>query len=112
VNKETNPYSSYLNDSKDDEQEGFGQSFFSKETKGVDGVVKAIHILLQDKLMPKSVVTKLSMIASILNKDKEETQLKINKAQDILNEITEDSNLPSFIKTQIWHLAEMLERIK
>lgn len=81
-----------------------------QERAGIDGATKAAKQLLEDKLLPKSVVTKLGLILSILQSDEEE-QLKINKAQDILNDITEDSNLPAFVKTQIWNLAGLLETV-
>ena len=96
----------------DDNNELFGKGNAADEAKGgLDGIKKAINNLLSDKLMPKSVVTKLTSVIEILGNEKEELQLRINKVQDILNEITEDSNLPAFIKTSVWNLAGMLETL-
>ncbi|MFA6089058.1 MAG: UPF0147 family protein [Candidatus Woesearchaeota archaeon] len=96
----------------DDNNELFGKGITSDDAKdGLDGIKKTIGALLQDKLMPKSVITKLSSVREILGNDKEELQLRINKVQDILNEITDDSNLPAFIKTSVWNLAGMLETL-
>lgn len=96
-------------DGKDDEE------MFNPHVGGdehdLGSVIKAINNLLTDKLIPKSVVIKLDNISKILSNKEEDIPLKINKAQDILNEITEDSNLPSFVKTQIWNLASLLEKV-
>ena len=105
-------YGNYFKDSNKEEEDPFKQIYLSKDAKNADGVIKAINALLQDRLLPKSVITKLTSVVKILKNEDEELQLRLNKTQEILNQITEDSNLPSFVKTQIWHLAEMLERIE
>ena len=96
-------------DDKEEDNALFGSSS-SQEAAGIEGATKATKGLLEDKLLPKSVIVKLNQVLEILQ-SKEEEQLKINKAQDILNEITEDSNLPAFVKTQIWNLAGLLETV-
>lgn len=101
----------YFNSDEDDEDENIFNPHAQDEVNGIEGIVKAINGMLNDKLLPKSVILKLTNCIQILKNETEELPLKINKIHDILNEITEDSNLPSFVKTQIWTIAGMLERI-
>lgn len=102
-------YNYFSDDNKDDEM--LFNPNANSESSGIKSVVDAINNLLSDKLISKSVSQKLSNASNILNGN-DEMQLKINKVQEILNEITEDSNLPSFVKTQIWNIAGMLETIE
>lgn len=102
----------YFNSDEDDDDENMFNPHTIDEVSGIESVTKAITGLLSDKLLPKSVVIKLNSSVEILKNDKEGMQLRINKVQDILNEITEDSNLPSFVKTQIWNISGMLEKVK
>lgn len=103
-------YGNYFDEDDSSHDDLFGNSS-SDNSKGIDKVKKAIDAMLSDKLLPKSVVAKLNTCTGILNNKKEEMQLKINKVHDILNEITEDSNLPAFVKTQVWNIASILETI-
>jgi len=100
----------YFDDEDNNDDNIFGSDNSESSGEGLDSIITAIENLLSDKLLPKSVVTKLKLSLNILKSD-DETQLKINRVQDILNEITEDSNLPAFVKTQIWNLASLLETV-
>jgi uncharacterized protein len=101
----------YINNDEDDDDDNMFNPHTVDEVGGIESVIKAMNGLLQDKLLPKSVVIKLNNSVEILKNDKEEMQLRINRVQEILNEITEDSNLPSFVKTQIWNISGMLEKV-
>jgi len=38
--------------------------------------------------------------------------MKVNKSLSELDEISNDINLPTFIRTQIWGIASMLEQLE
>jgi uncharacterized protein len=104
-------YDYYDKDDESDDENIFNANIGGGDENTVESLIKSINNLLTDKLLPKSVVTKLTNVVGILSNNKEELALRINKVQEILNEITEDSNLPSFVKTQIWNIASLLEKI-
>ena len=73
-------------------------------------VIDALTELEEDSTIPKNTRAK---IAEILNSLKESSELsiKVNKAFNALDEISNDSNLPSYIRTQIWGIVSLLEKV-
>lgn len=77
----------------------------------IQGVIDAISELLEDNTLPKNVREKLHNI-NINLKNQSEHSLKIDKALHDLEGISEDSNLQSYTRTQVWNLVSMLETVK
>lgn len=73
-------------------------------------IIDALSELLVDSTVPKN--TK-SIIDNIINTLKEnvEISIKVNKALHKLEEITDDTNLQSYTRTQLWNISSMLEKI-
>lgn len=67
-------------------------------------------IELQDDFsVPKNIKCKLSDIdKSLCNCD----DLQLNKILDVLDEISNDANLQSYVRSRIWSLTTMLESAK
>jgi uncharacterized protein len=73
-------------------------------------VIQALKSLREDEGVPKNVRSKIDFIINEL-KDESELSMKISKSLHNLDEISEDLNLPSFIRTQIWNVSSMLEKL-
>ncbi|MBT3463612.1 hypothetical protein HOD20_05715 [archaeon] len=73
-----------------------------------DQLIESLEMLKEDHGIPRNIKTKIGEISQIL-KSNEDNNLKINKALNILDEISNDDNLQSFTRTQIWNLVSMLE---
>ena len=66
--------------------------------------------LEHDNTVPKNIKTKMGEIIAVL-KDETEVSIRVNKALHELDEISDDSNLQAFTRTQIWNIASMLETV-
>ena len=77
----------------------------------INDIVDAIEELLGDNTVPKNVKKKLETISAALKEDGEDMSIRINKALSELDELSDDTNLESFTRTQIWNIASMLESI-
>ncbi len=66
--------------------------------------------LLEDNTVPRNVKTKLQGILSALNEDAE-LSLRVNKALNILDEISDDNNIQTYTRTQLWNIASVLESL-
>jgi hypothetical protein len=75
-----------------------------------DEVIQALTVLKDDDGVPKNVRSKIDTIINDL-KDDSELSLKVSKSLHNLDEISEDLNLPAFIRTQIWNVSSMLEKL-
>ncbi len=76
----------------------------------VEDVIEVLAELIDDNTVPKNVKMHIEQIVSAL-KGKEEMSLKLNKALSLLDEISDDSNIQPYTRTQIWNVASMLESL-
>lgn len=75
-----------------------------------DEVKDMLLMIKEDGAAPKSLKEKINSMIGLIDSDKE-TQLKIESLQQTLQEISDDINLPSFVRTQIWSVSGVLETI-
>lgn len=81
-----------------------------KSQEQLNNVLEVLTEVAEDSIVPKNVKNKISKVISILKEDTE-MSLKISKALQELEEISDDSNLQPFTRTQIWNIISMLEKI-
>lgn len=74
-------------------------------------IKEMLLMLKEDQMAPKSLREKINQMASLIDSD-QELQLKIDSLQQTLEEISNDINLPSFIRTQVWSISGALETIE
>jgi len=81
----------------------------SSEEK-LNDIVEIIEELCDDSSVPRNIKSKFQEIASSL-RGATETSIKVNKALHELDEIGNDTNLQPYIRTQIWNLVSVLEKV-
>ena len=74
-------------------------------------VIEAINELKGDNTVPKNVKAKLDNVVILLN-EKGEDSIKISRVLHEIEEISEDSNMQSYTRTQIFNVLSLLEMIK
>ncbi|MBW3016769.1 UPF0147 family protein [Candidatus Woesearchaeota archaeon] len=74
-------------------------------------VLNALNDLLQDETVPKNVVKKIKIAITILENDEEEINIKVHKALNELDELADDVNMQSYVRTQLWNIISALEAI-
>lgn len=78
----------------------------------LDGILEALAELIEDTTVPQNVRVKIEDLTKLLKTDSDaDVTLAVNKVLDSLEEISNDSNLPSYTRTQIWNISCMLEMI-
>ena len=73
-------------------------------------VVNSLNEIKEDDTVPRNVRTKIESVVSTLKEDTE-LPIKINKALNELDELSNDVNLQSYTRTQIWNVMSMLEKL-
>lgn len=71
-------------------------------------VLQALKAVEADSCVPKNVKAKINSIVKLLE-DKGETHIKVSRAMHELEELSEDANLPSFTRTQLFQITSLLE---
>ncbi|MFT4305211.1 MAG: UPF0147 family protein [Candidatus Woesearchaeota archaeon] len=77
----------------------------------IDDVNDALNEMINDATVPKNVKIKLNLTLKALSDNNEDISLRINKALNELDELTDDINIESFTRTQLWNIVSMLEMI-
>ena len=80
--------------------------------ENLNELIEMITELTKDSSVPRNVKDKLKSINSILTDESREKNISINEAKDILAEISEDQNIQTFSRTQLWNISSMLEEIR
>ncbi len=76
----------------------------------VNEIVEYLTELHNDNTVPRNVKGRIDVIIKSL-RDDTELSLKVNKALNILDEISDDNNIQAYTRTQIWNIASMLESL-
>lgn len=75
----------------------------------VQNAIETLRDLEEDQDLPKNIKNKISQLINGLNEEAE-TSMKVSRALASLEEITEETNLQSFVRMQLFNVAGLLER--
>lgn len=82
----------------------------------MSGTIKDVVDLLgqieNDFSIPKNIRIRVKNAMNILEKEGKAFAIKADKAIEELDSVSGDSNLPSYTRTQIWHIVSLLESNK
>ena len=76
----------------------------------LDAVVSSLSEVKEDATVPRNVRAKIEYVVNTLKEDTE-LPIKVNKALNELDQISNDVNLQSYTRTQIWNIMSMLEKL-
>lgn len=76
----------------------------------IDDVLEFIKEMQDDSTTPKNVKAKLTDVEQILGR-KEEKSMNLNRAVEILVDLSDDVNLQPDIRTRVLNIVSMLESI-
>lgn len=75
-------------------------------------VIGQIEAMKEEKDIPKNVKAKLQQVITILKSDEQEASLRIDRALGELEEASDDVNIPSDIRMDLFNLSSLLENIR
>ncbi len=81
----------------------------------IDMDIGTINSLLDeinaDRTVPKNIRTYVQKAKEELSNEKQELSVRIYSAISLLDEVSNDPNIPIYTRTQIWNIVSMLEVI-
>ncbi|MBU2561579.1 MAG: UPF0147 family protein [Nanoarchaeota archaeon] len=78
----------------------------------MQNIIEALEELANDNTVPRNVKSKVSEVISTLKEgNDQDMSIRINKALSTLDEISDDTNIQTYTRTQIWNIASMLEMV-
>lgn len=76
-------------------------------------ILESLSQIEQDSTVPKNVRFKIKAAIDALQQEKEiALDLRINKALQELDDLSDNPNIPVYTRTQIWNVVSLLESIK
>lgn len=86
------------------------QQVIKMEDERIQSILEVLGELEQDNTVPRNIKNKIGEVIKILKQD-EELSIRINKALSELDEVSDDSNMQPYTRTQIWNVVSALEMI-
>lgn len=74
-------------------------------------ILNALTQIEEDLTVPKNVREKIKYAIIALQERNKETPLKIDKSLQELDGVSEDPNISSYTRTQVWNIISLLESI-
>ena len=76
----------------------------------VDDIAEILDEMQADTTVPRNIKLKLTTVQIILT-GHEESQIKISRAMQELDDVTDDVNMQPYTRTQIYSLVSLLEQM-
>jgi hypothetical protein len=76
------------------------------DVTGINGLLDEI---ISDRSVPRNIRTTIEDAKKNLNNEAQDPAVRINGAISLLDEASNDTNIPMYTRTQIWNIVSMLE---
>ena len=78
--------------------------------ENLEQIKGCIHELQEDSSTSKNVRNKVGEVLALLEADGD-MSINVSKALNVLEELSDDINIESFTRTQLWNLVSLLEKV-
>lgn len=77
--------------------------------KGMDQIFSFLDLIINDRTVPRNIRKVAEDAKALLNDEKQPIDLRLGTAIHMLDEITNDPNMPIYARTKIWNVVSLLE---
>ena len=81
------------------------------DKRKIKNILESLTLIEQDNSVPRNVREKVKNSILCLEEENLEIAIKINKSLQELDEVSDDPNIPTYTRTQIWNVVSLLESI-
>lgn len=75
----------------------------------MEELIEELLMIIEDETIPKNVRLKIESAIAALQEKAVEESLRANKALQELDDLSDDPNIPSYIRPQLWNIVSQLE---
>ena len=75
----------------------------------METIKKLLEEIKLDRSVPRNIRASVETAQKDLSNEKLEKAVRINSAISLLDEVSNDPNIPIYTRTQIWNIVSMLE---
>ena len=77
-----------------------------------ENIIPIIQQVANDRSVPRNIRIKCEDSIKILENNKEDLAVRINTVISSMDEISNDPNIPTYTRTQIWNIVSLLESVQ
>ena len=77
-----------------------------------ENVIPIIQQIANDRSVPRNIRIMCENSIHILQNEKEDLAVRVNTVISDLDEISNDPNIPTYTRTQVWNIVSLLESIQ
>lgn len=77
----------------------------------LEPIADVLRQVAEDKSVPNNIKEDCRECIEILKNEEEEISVRVNSCTSILDEVSNDANIPMYTRTQIWNIVSMLESV-
>jgi uncharacterized protein len=77
-----------------------------------ENVIPYIEQVANDRTVPRNIRTRCEESIKILKEEKQELAIRINTVISTMDDISNDPNIPTYTRTQIWNIVSALESMQ
>lgn len=74
-------------------------------------LIEELTFIIEEDCIPKNVKSKVESAINFLKDEDVEHNMRVNKALQELETLSEDTNIPSYLRPQIWNILSQLETL-
>ena len=84
----------------------------SQNTETLNQATATLEELARNPSTPKNIKKSISDLAAELKKEEFSVSVRASTAISLLDDITQDPNMPSYVRVTLWQAVSTLERIR
>jgi uncharacterized protein (UPF0147 family) len=77
-----------------------------------ENIIPLIQQIANDRTVPRNIRTKCEDSIKILQNEKEDLALRVNAVVSTMDDISNDPNVPTYTRIQIWNIVSSLESVR
>lgn len=77
-----------------------------------DDIIQALSRIKDDRTVPKNIRASCEECIGDLQDDEDDISVRLSSCIATLDEVSNDPNIPSYTRTQIWNIVSMLEALQ
>ena len=75
----------------------------------MEELIEELLLIIEDETIPKNVKIKIESAIAALQEEALEESLRANKALQELDDLSENPNIPPYLRPQLWNIVSQLE---
>jgi uncharacterized protein (UPF0147 family) len=77
-----------------------------------ENVISLLQQIVNDRSVPRNIRAKCEESIKILKDESQDAAIRINAVISYMDEITNDPNIPTYTRIQVWNIVSILESLQ